>query len=74
MCPFANLPNAKKSRWGEGITAEQMEEIQWVEPKQVAQVSFVEWTDGGNLRHATFKGLRPDKAARQVAREGVGER
>ena len=68
-CPFANLPSAKKSRWGEGITAEQMNEIQWVEPKLVAQVSFTEWTSGGNLRHGTFKGLRDDKSPRDVVRE-----
>jgi bifunctional non-homologous end joining protein LigD len=69
VCPFANLPNSKKSHWGEGITAEQMKEIQWVIPRVVAQVSFTEWTSGGNLRHATFKGIRPDKKAKDVVRE-----
>jgi len=68
-CPFANLPNSKKSHWGEGITAEQMKEIQWLKPEVVAQVSFTEWTRGGNLRHATFKGIRDDKQAREVVRE-----
>ncbi len=69
VCPFANLPNSKKSHWGEGITSEQMKEIQWVMPRFVAQVSFTEWTSGGNLRHGTFKGLRNDKAATEVVRE-----
>ena len=69
VCPFANLPNSKKSHWGEGITKEQMREIQWVMPRVVAQVSFTEWTSGGNLRHATFKGIRTDKKPRQVVRE-----
>jgi bifunctional non-homologous end joining protein LigD len=73
-CPFANLPALKKDRWGGGITAGQMKEIQWVEPRMVAQVSFVEWTRGGNLRHATFKGVRHDKAPVKVVREGAGER
>ena len=68
-CPFANLPNSQKSHWGEGITAEQMKELRWVKPRHVAQVSFVEWTSGGNLRHGTFKGLRHDKGAREVVRE-----
>src|SRR5688572_11428433 len=49
-CPFLNLPNSRKSHWGEGITAEQMREIQWVRPHVVAQVSFTEWTSGGKLR------------------------
>ena len=69
QCPFANLPNSKKSHWGEGITAEQMAEIQWVDPRTVVQVSFTEWTQGGNLRHGTFRGLRTDKDAREVVRE-----
>lgn len=71
VCPFANLPNSKKSHWGEGITAEQMKEIQWVMPRVVAQVSFTEWTSGGNLRHATFKGIRADKRPKEVVREGA---
>jgi bifunctional non-homologous end joining protein LigD len=69
VCPFANLPNSRKSHWGGGITAEQMKEIQWVIPRMVAQVSFTEWTSGGNLRHATFKGIRTDKQAEDVVRE-----
>jgi bifunctional non-homologous end joining protein LigD len=69
VCPFANLPNARKSHWGEGITEEQMKEIQWVMPKVVAQVSFAEWTRAGNLRHGTFQGIRNDKAPAEVVRE-----
>jgi bifunctional non-homologous end joining protein LigD len=69
VCPFSNLPNSKKSHWGEGITAAQMHEHHWVMPKIVVQVSFVEWTRAGNLRHGEFKGLRGDKSAREVQRE-----
>jgi bifunctional non-homologous end joining protein LigD len=68
-CPFDNLPHSKKSRWGEGITKEEMENIQWLRPEVVGQVSFTEWTSGGNLRHAAFKGLREDKSAKDVVRE-----
>jgi bifunctional non-homologous end joining protein LigD len=68
-CPFFNLPNSKKSHWGEGITAEQMAEIQWLKPKDVVQVSFTEWTEGGNLRHGTYRGLREDKRPTEVRRE-----
>jgi bifunctional non-homologous end joining protein LigD len=46
-----------------------MKDIQWVEPKVVAQVRFVEWTSGGNLRHATFQGIRNDKVPADVVRE-----
>jgi DNA ligase D-like protein (predicted ligase) len=42
----------------------------WVEPQLVAQVGFSEWTRDGRLRHPRFLGLREDKAARNVVREG----
>jgi bifunctional non-homologous end joining protein LigD len=67
--PFVDLPNSKSSRWGGGVTAEEMREMQWVEPELVAQVRFVEWTAEGRLRHAAFLGLRTDKEAREVRRE-----
>ncbi len=73
VCPFANLPATKRSRWGEGITPEQMKEIQWLMPRRIAQVSFTEWTRGGSLRHATFKGMRTDKKPEEVVREGTGQ-
>jgi DNA ligase D-like protein (predicted ligase) len=69
-CPFANLPNSiGKSHWGEGVTAEDMKTLRWVQPKVVVEVAFTEWTAGGNLRHASFVGLRDDKPARDVTRE-----
>ena len=68
-CPFDDLPNAKISHWGGGGTAEQMHEMQWVKPKVVAQIRFVEWTADQHLRHAAFLGLRDDKKARDVRRE-----
>ena len=68
-CPFVDLPNSKASRWGGGVTADEMREMQWVTPELVAQVRFVEWTAEGRLRHAAFLGLRFDKIAREVRRE-----
>jgi len=69
-CPFMNLPNSQgKTRWGEGVTAEDMKTLRWVKPRVVVEVSFVEWTRDGNLRHAAFVGLREDKAPREVRRE-----
>jgi bifunctional non-homologous end joining protein LigD len=44
--------------------------VTWVEPELVAQVAFTEWTRAGRLRHPRFLGLRDDKPARQVVREG----
>ena len=68
-CPFVDLPHTKPSRWGGGITTEQMAEMQWLEPSLVAQVRFVEWTGEGHLRHAAFLGLRTDKQPRAIHRE-----
>jgi ATP-dependent DNA ligase len=42
----------------------------WVRPEIVVQVAFIEWTAHGKLRHSRLLGLRTDKAARDVLREG----
>jgi len=68
-CPFANLPEKKGTRRGEALTAEKMEECRWLRPKLICQLSFVGWTDAGNLRHATFVGMRDDKKPADVVRE-----
>ena len=54
------------------MTAVEMREMQWVRPKLVVQIRFVEWTAEGRLRHAAFLVLRSDKSAREVRREGLG--
>ena len=41
----------------------------WMNPTMVVEVAFVEWTEGGHIRHPSFQGLREDKDARQVVRE-----
>jgi DNA ligase D-like protein (predicted ligase) len=57
-CPFANLPEARSGRWGEGLTVDKMKECVWVRPELVAEVEFVEWTADNHLRHARFVGLK----------------
>jgi bifunctional non-homologous end joining protein LigD len=71
-CPFANLPSTKTGHWGEGITADEMNALCWVKPRQVVEVSFAEWTRDGSLRHAAFMALRDDKPAHGVTREVRG--
>jgi bifunctional non-homologous end joining protein LigD len=68
-CPFANLPEAKSGRWGQGLTKEEMADCRWVQPRLVAHFEFLEWTADNHLRHTRFAGLREDKAARDVRRE-----
>ena len=68
-CPFANLPSSRTGHWGEGITAEDMRALRWLKPKIVVEVSFVEWTRDGLLRHPEFIAIRTDKPPRAVKRE-----
>jgi bifunctional non-homologous end joining protein LigD len=41
-----------------------------VDPSLVVDVAFGEWTESGHLRHPSYKGIRTDKAAAEVVREG----
>jgi ATP-dependent DNA ligase len=59
-CPFANLPEMHKGRWGTGLTAEDMRKCVWVRPEVMARIEYLEWTDGYHLRHSKFTGLRED--------------
>lgn len=68
-CPFVNLPETHKGRWGEGLTATDMGKCVWVQPKLVARIEFLEWTESDHLRHSKFAGLREDKEARAVTKE-----
>jgi bifunctional non-homologous end joining protein LigD len=56
--PFADAATIKER----GVT--------WVKPELVAQLGFSEWTRAGRLRHPRFLGLRDDKDAAEVVREG----
>jgi DNA ligase D-like protein (predicted ligase) len=68
-CPFVNLPETHKGRWGDGLTAEDMKKCVWVRPEAVAQIEYLEWTEGDHLRHSKFVGLREDKHARSITKE-----
>jgi bifunctional non-homologous end joining protein LigD len=68
-CPFVNLPTARTGHWGEGVTEADMAKLRWVKPRIVVDVSFVEWSRDGVLRHSQFVGLRTDKKPREVRRE-----
>lgn len=68
-CPFVNLPETGRSRWGEILDAEKMKKCVWVRPQLVAVIDFLEWTQGDRLRHSRFVALRDDKDAREVVKE-----
>ena len=58
--PFAEVPKMPKVR---------RDDVVWVEPRLVAEVSFAEWTHDGRLRAPVYKGLREDKDPEDVRRE-----
>jgi DNA ligase D-like protein (predicted ligase) len=68
-CPFVNLPETRKARWGEALTAEKMKKCVWVHPEAVAQIEFLEWTEADGLLHSKFVALRDDKNPRKVVKE-----
>ena len=47
------------------------ERAHWVRPKVVVEVKFSEWTADRRLRQPIYLGVRDDKSARDVGREGV---
>ncbi|MFP4902117.1 DNA ligase D, partial [Paraburkholderia sp. BR14261] len=57
--PFAAVPAAER-RAG----------VHWVRPELVAEVRFKTWTSAGVVRQASFVGLREDKPAKDIVREG----
>ena len=68
-CPFVNLPETRRSRFGEELNAEKMKKAVWLRPEAVAQIEFLEWTGADRLRHSKFAGLREDKNPQSVVKE-----
>jgi bifunctional non-homologous end joining protein LigD len=63
--PFATDYAPSRGRWSKRAKGSE----RWVKPTAVAEVSFVEWTPDGSIRHPTFQGMRKDKAAKSIRRE-----
>ena len=58
-----------ESPFNSKLTAEEARMVRYVRPELVAEVEFRAWTADGHLRHASFRGLREDKAASEIVRE-----
>ena len=59
-------PPPRHSRFGSPLVLSRMH---WVWPEMVVEVSFVEWTPDGLLRHVVYLGEREDKPANEVRRD-----
>jgi bifunctional non-homologous end joining protein LigD len=61
--------SVKTSPFAEKLSADAGRGVVFVRPELVAEVEFRAWTADGHLRHASFRGLREDKLAKDVTRE-----
>jgi DNA ligase D-like protein (predicted ligase) len=59
-------PPPRGSRFGSPLV---LSRVHWVRPEMVVEVSYVEWTPDGLLRHVVYLGEREDKPAIDVRRD-----
>jgi DNA ligase D-like protein (predicted ligase) len=59
------IPPPRSNRFGSPLV---LSRVHWVRPEMVAEVSYVEWTPDGLLRHVVYLGEREDKLATEVRR------
>jgi ATP-dependent DNA ligase len=62
--PLAEPP-ARGSRFGSPLV---LSRVHWVRPKMVVEISYVESTPDGLLRHVVYLGERENKLATDVRR------
>ncbi len=62
----------KTSPFVDEVEAAASGDATWVTPKVVGEVVHGDWSDAGRLRHASWRGLRPDKEAADVLVETPG--
>ena len=66
-----SVPPPRKTRFGSALV---LSRVHWVEPKLIAEITYLTWTADGLLRHTVYVGLREDKPAEEVRREAGGVR
>jgi ATP-dependent DNA ligase len=58
-------PPPRGTRFGSPLV---LSRVHWVRPEVVVEVSYVEWTADGLLRHVVYLGERQDKRAIETRR------
>src|SRR5208283_2344673 len=61
-----SAPPPRKTRFGSPLV---LSRVHWVEPKLVAEITYLTWTGDALLRRTVYIGLRSDKPAREVRLE-----
>ena len=64
-----SVPPPRSTRFGSPLV---LSRVHWVEPKLVAEITYLTWTADNLLRHTVYVGLREDKPATDVRREAAG--
>jgi bifunctional non-homologous end joining protein LigD len=61
-----SAPPPRSTRFGSPLI---LSRVHWVEPKLVAEITYLTWTADNLLRQTVYVGLREDKPAEEVRRE-----
>src|SRR5271166_1207632 len=61
-----SAPPPRETRFGSPLV---LSRVHWVEPRLVAEITYLTWTADGLLRQTVYVGLRSDKPAAEVRRE-----
>jgi bifunctional non-homologous end joining protein LigD len=46
--------------------SDELSHAKWIRPELVGEVTFMQWTTSGALRHSSWRGWRPDKSPKDV--------